>query len=109
MVFSKTLGRFSQITCEMHAFEYISDVGWREGFYRSLRKLNLSYGVVHVHANNFAGFGIIAGVPVANVLEVTWANRSLYDLVDTDEVFPGPLDQPCNSRLPDHYLGSFRY
>ncbi|PZU10039.1 FkbM family methyltransferase [Sphingomonas sp.] len=103
------LGRFTQITCEMHGFENFVRSEWRQGFYRALRKLSLNYAPVHVHANNFADFGVIAGVPVANVLEVSWANRAVYDLVDTDETFPGPLDMPCWSGGPDHYLGSFRY
>lgn len=103
------LGRFTQVTCEMHGFENFVHADWRQGFYRALRKMSLNYAPIHIHANNFAGFNIIAGVPVANVLEVSWANRSVYELVDTDETFPGALDMPCWSGAPDHYLGLFRY
>lgn len=103
------LGRFTQIACEMHLFEHLPSLEFRQGFYRSLRKLNLSYAPIHIHANNHAGYSIVAGVPIANVLEVTWANRSIYSFRDTEEVFPTHLDQPCNASAPDHFLGSFRF
>lgn len=104
-----TFGRFAQVACELHSFERFRELPWRQGFYRALRKISLSHGVVHVHANNYAGFQIIAGVPVASVLEISWANRSAYDLVETDELFPTDLDDPCHSAAPDHYLGAFLY
>lgn len=104
-----TLGRFSQITCELHAFGFFDRTEWRQGFFRALRQLYEHYAVVHVHANNFAGWTTIANIPIAHVLEVTFANRAIYQFTDTDELFPGPLDVPCNTHMPDMFLGSFRF
>jgi len=101
--------RFSQITCEMHYFEAIGDLKWRQLFFRGLRKLSKFYAPIHVHANNCAAVSVIANVAFPNVIEVTFANRALYDLEETDEVFPTALDAPCDTTRPDIFLGNFRY
>jgi hypothetical protein len=106
---SSILGRFSQIICEFHSFEDFHDSDWRQRTTRVLRKLVDSHGVVHIHANNFAGSTNIANVFVPNVMEVTFANKDLYTFTTTDEIFPGPLDEPCNPEQPDVHLGSFRF
>lgn len=105
----EAISRFSQITCELHYFEAISLLQWRQTFFRGLRKISKFYAPIHVHANNYAPYSMIANVPVANVLEVTFANRSIYDFEDSDEIFPGPLDMPCDPTQPDIFLGKFCY
>ena len=105
----QALGRFAQITCEMHAFECLDRLEWRQGVYRALRKLRTDYDPIHVHGNNYSPFSVIAGVPVPNVLEVSWVNRAVYKTVPADELFPTELDMPCNRATADHYLGAFRY
>jgi len=104
-----TIARFSQITCELHNFQGLSHEGWRQTCFRALRKLAKFYAPIHVHANNCADFTIIAGVPVPEILEVTFANRALYEFEDSDEVFPTELDAPCNPNRPDLFLGAFRF
>lgn len=101
--------RFSQISCEMHYLEAFGDLRWRQLFFRGLRKLSKYYAPIHIHANNYAALSVIANVPVPNVIEVTFANRALYEFEETDELFPGPLDVPCDTNRPDIFLGSFRY
>ncbi len=103
------LSRFSQIVGEFHYFEAFSDVHWRRIFARVLEKLSSAYVVVHVHANNHAGFSNIANVILPNVLEITFANCSIYSFSETDEVFPGPLDLPNDPSRPDMHLGTFRF
>jgi FkbM family methyltransferase len=103
------LGRYSQIVGEFHYFEGFSEDYWRRIFARVLKKLSDLYAVVHVHANNHAGFSNIANVVVPNVLEITFANRRIYSFTETDEIFPGPLDEPNDPSRPDMYLGSFRF
>jgi FkbM family methyltransferase len=106
---SELLSRCSQIVGEFHYLEGLADSDWRQLFARVLKKLSEAYAVVHVHANNHAGFSNIANVVIPNVLEITFANRTLYSFSETDEVFPGPLDEPNNPSRPDMYLGSFRF
>jgi len=103
------ISRFSQITCELHYFEAIADLSWRQAFFRCLRKISKFYAPVHIHANNYAGYSMITNLPVAHVLEVTFANRAIYEFEDCQETFPGPLDLPCNPAVPDIYLGTFQY
>lgn len=101
--------RFSQIVFELHCFEGIGDLAWRQQFFRGLRKLSKFYAPIHVHANNYAGLSIVANVALPNVIEVTFANRAIYEFEKTDELFPGSLDAPCDTNRPDLYLGNFRY
>jgi hypothetical protein len=103
------LNRFSQIVGEFHYFQGLADVHWRQLFTRVLQKLSDAYAVVHVHGNNCAGFSNVTNVIFPNVLEVTFANRSIYSFSATDEIFPGPLDAPNDPGHPDMHLGSFRF
>ncbi len=104
-----TISRFTQITCEFHHFMMFGDLAWRQTIFRGLRKLLKFYAPIHVHANNFAGWVTIAGVPVPAVLEVSFANRAIYQFEETDETFPGVLDAPCDNLRADMYLGKFEY
>jgi SAM-dependent methyltransferase len=106
---SEMLSRFSQIVGEFHYFQAFTDPYWRHLFARVLQKLSNHYAVVHVHANNYGGFSNIANVVVPNVLEITFANRAIYSFSETDEIFPGPLDEPNDPSRPDMFLGSFRF
>jgi FkbM family methyltransferase len=103
------LSRFSQIVGEFHYLQGLSDVHWRRLLARVFKKLSSAYAVVHVHANNYAGFSNVANVIVPNVLEITFANRGIYSFSETDEVFPGPLDISNNPSHPDMHLGTFRF
>jgi hypothetical protein len=103
------VSRFSQIVGEFHYLQGLSNVHWRQLFTRVLEKLSNSYAVVHVHANNMGGFSNVANVIFPNVLEVTFANRSIYSFADTAEIFPGPLDAPNDPSHPDLHLGSFHF
>jgi hypothetical protein len=103
------LTRFSQIVGEFHYFQGFGDFYWRQVFHRVLNKLSDAYAIVHVHANNYGGFSNVANVIFPNVLEITFANRSIYSFSETDEIFPGPLDSPNDPSRPDMHLGSFRF
>jgi hypothetical protein len=105
----EAISRFSQITCEMHYFQGLIHTGWRQICFRALRKLSKFYAPIHIHANNYANFTMIANVPVPEVLEVTFANRAIYELEESDDLFPGPLDRPCDPNRADMYLGRFEY
>jgi hypothetical protein len=103
------LNRFSQIVGEFHYLQGLSDIQWRRLVTRVLEKLSDTYAVVHVHANNIGGFSNVANIIFPNVLEITFANRSMYSFSETDEIFPGPLDAPNDPSHPDLHLGSFRF
>lgn len=104
-----TLARFSQIVCEFHSFGSIVHDHFYQQAEEALEKLGRAFGVVHVHANNSGPFLILGGVPFPSVLEVTFASRARYKLVESNDLFPTEIDRPNAPLLPDHYLGNFRF
>ena len=106
---SADMGRFSQILCELHGFQLLEQADFRRRIHASVRKLHDCYAVAHVHANICGGISNIGNVILPNVIEVCFVNRSLYELAESDELFPGPLDTCCDVNMPDMYLGTFRY
>jgi hypothetical protein len=103
------LSCFAQIVGEFHGFGSMIDAPWNHRARRVFEKITGQFGVVHVHANNHCGLNSVANIPVPEVLEITFANRSRYRLVSADEIFPGPLDAPNYPYLPDIHLGKFVY
>jgi hypothetical protein len=105
----EALSGFSQIICEMHAFEFLVYTEWRHRAARVIRKLTDNYAVVHVHANNNAATTNHGNVYVPNVIEMTFVNKRAYSLIEENDLFPGALDAPCNPGAPDIFLGCFRF
>ena len=103
------LARFDQIVIEFHGFEFLRNEDFRERAKRVFSKLNYHHSPVHAHANNYAPVHIIHGVAVPDVIEMTYCLRSRFDFSPSHELFPTPIDQPCNPENPDIYLGSFRF
>lgn len=103
------LAQFSQIVIEIHNMAYLSEMHHANNVRRALDNLTASHKVVHVHANNFSPWAIVGGVPVPTVLELTLLRHDMAEMAPSDEVFPTPLDMPCNSRVADFYLGRFAY
>jgi hypothetical protein len=105
----ENVGAFSQIVCELHYFQGLADPIFRQKVHRCLEKLHQHYALVHVHGNIHGGISQMAGVTFPNVLEATFVNRSRYQVEETDELFPGPLDASCDPERADIWLGSFRF
>ncbi|MPZ37431.1 MAG: glycosyltransferase [Rhizobiales bacterium] len=106
---SHVLGHFKQIVCEFHGLAELRDRRWCERATRVLVKLANTHAPVHVHGNNFGSFNIVDGVPVPDVLEVTYVRRSSYSLEPSAESFPTVLDRPNNPSASDVYLGRFAF
>ena len=103
------LVRFTQIICEFHRFESLPDLAWRARVIRVLNKISDAYCLIHVHANNYAAVSNICDLAIPNVIEMTFANRDLYSFKETNEVFPGDFDSPCDPTRPDIQLGGFQF
>ena len=69
--------RFTTIILELHNLHKIVDDQFWEVFKGILDKLSKKHSVVYLTPNNCCGFSIIGGVPIPNVLEVTWARNDL--------------------------------
>lgn len=103
------LNQFRQMVFEFHGFGMLADHAHANNVRRALINLTASHHVVHVHANNFAPFAIVGGVPVPEVLELTLVRKDEGIFSPSQEVFPTPQDMPCNSRHADLYLGQFDF
>jgi hypothetical protein len=103
------IDRFVQIVCEFHDFRRILDADWRDRARRVLAKLGDTHAVVHVHGNNYGPMISIADMLIPDVIELTLVRSRSYAVTDAVAGFPGPLDNPNDSRRLDYFLGSFDF
>ncbi len=104
-----SLAQFDQILVEFHGFSRIIEQPFREVAKRVLDKLNLNHAPIHVHANNCSRIYNLPNFYFSNIIEVSYVKKENYKLVDSQEIFPGPLDRPNVPSLPEIYLGKFRF
>lgn len=103
------LSRVTQITCEFHGFSRLLETGFYSRAAKIIEKINRYFCVVHVHGNNASPLCNIANVAIPDVLEITFANKSLYKFESFQGLLPTNLDAPNNENYPDIFLGSFRF
>lgn len=108
-IHENTLKLFDQVLLEVHDFRRIPEYEFRERAIRVFKKLNLSHTPVHVHANNIARVVKLVDFYFSDALELTYVRTDNYSFTECNEVFPGPLDRPNNSNLPDIFLGNFEF
>lgn len=106
---SKVLQQFSQIVLEVHQMEWLGQVGHADNVRQALVNLTAHHHVVHVHANNYAPWICLGGIPVPNSIELMLVRKSEGSFSISDEIFPTSLDMPCNPNLSDLFLGKFDY
>jgi Methyltransferase FkbM domain len=106
---SQTMKRFSQIVCEFHGLNELSNPLQHDRIRRTFSTIYETHQPVHIHANNYGMIFNVDNIPVPDVLEVTYANRNLYKFKPSDDVYPTPLDQPNNPETPDIFLGTFKF
>ena len=106
---TRVLGQFRQILCELHGLRMVDLESFRTRATALFNKLRATHHCIHVHGNNFGGMAIVAGTPIADVLELTYVRKSDYVFMPSDEVFPTELDGPNNTNLPDLFLGTFQF
>jgi hypothetical protein len=99
----------SQIVCEFHNLHRLAEAEFAELAHRCFTRLCTGFFVCHVHANNCGNVYNIGNVLVADTLEITFANRTHYQPVDSLEIFPTPIDMPNQPGRADIFLGAFRY
>ena len=85
------LKRFLQIVVEVHE-PFSGTTRTRLRNLRTLRKLNKTHRVVHVHANNCSGVASFEGVNIPNVIEITYLRKTGHHFVPAKDNFPTILD-----------------
>lgn len=98
------LRQFEQIVMEMHSFESLVHPGGRLLRGTVLAKLQKHFRLIHVHSNNSQELFTVDGLPVANLLEVSFARLDMCDFVASSTVFPTDLDAPCMPTKAEHRL-----
>jgi FkbM family methyltransferase len=88
------LGRFRQIVVEVHNLHRLGDPSMRNVVARVLGKLNQQFTLCHVHGNNFAQLNLVDGLPVLDLLELTYVRTSVVERQASRTIFPTELDYP---------------
>jgi hypothetical protein len=106
---TKILQQFRQMVFEFHNLGFLADFHHGNNVRNAFLNLTASHHVVHVHANNYAGWSVVGGIPVPAVIEVTFVRKDAGIFEVSDEIFPTPIDMPCNVADADLYLGRFDF
>jgi hypothetical protein len=106
---SNTLAKFDQIIVEYHGLEFLDRESFRSRAERVFRGIYHTHTCIHIHGNNYGGFAIVNNIPIPNVIEVTYALKSKFNFIESDDIFPTYLDDPCKQEEPDLFLGNFKY
>lgn len=102
-------GRFDQIVMELHWLDHLHSAEFRQTWQAVIGNLYATHQCYHIHGNNYGEFSIVCGVPVPQVVEVSFARRRGRSFASSDEVCPGPLDLRNRADLDDLFLGTFRF
>ena len=104
-----TLGRFAQITLELHTLLRLDEPGFNAVAHKALSNLLVAFLPIHVHGNNFGVLGQVGGLPCPETLEVTYLRRDLAAFSPSATWFPTPHDRPNFDEMPDHLLWFFPF
>lgn len=106
---SDLLGIFDQINIEFHWLSKLAEPAFRGKAEAIWSKLLQTHRPIHVHGNNCGNFNLVKGVPLPDIIEVSYCHRSRFDFAPCSSVFPTELDFPNGPDKPDYFLGSFRF
>lgn len=99
------LCKFSQIIGEFHGFASIRENYELEKKISLLNRLSLNFFLLNSHPNNWSTFKIIKGIPIVDVLEMTFVNKRIIgnmgDLMTPSQVSSG-LNSRCNPASDEH-------
>jgi glycosyltransferase involved in cell wall biosynthesis len=99
---------FPVIVCEIHDLDRLGEPLFFRRVAGFLDLFTAGHVPVHIHANNYGGVGLVHGVPLPKVLELSFLRRDLDACADfADDPIPGPLDRPNHPYLADLCLNAF--
>lgn len=99
---------YEVICCELHNFSRLTDETFFAGVKHLLECLSHFHAPVHLHANNYANLILVEGIPIPEVLELSYLRRDLdsFDGYCRDPI-PGPLDRPNHPFKADFCMTPF--
>ena len=95
-----------QIVFEFHNLQKLAETQDYNSYLEFLDLLSQTHIVVNTHINNWDSFEIIQGVPVPNVLEVTYIRKDLVEIHSGRSSFER-LNYPNNPSRPEFLLYPF--
>lgn len=102
---SETLDLFDQIVCEFHNFHLLRDDIFYQKIQNVFLKLKEKFEVIHIHGNNCSPLLISpGGRTIPQVMEISFASKVNFIFTKSDEMFPGPLDAPCDPNHADYFI-----
>lgn len=103
------LKKFEQIVIEFHQMNLLEDNYFRNKCKLVFNKLIKFHTPIHIHANNYCPVNIIYGIPLPQLLEVTFIRNDNYQFEIETDSFPQKLDMPCKKGEYDISLGMFKF
>ena len=103
------LRSFRQIVLEIHWLHRLADPAYRATFCAAMQCVRRGFQLVHVHANNCCPVVVIDGLPVADVLELTFFRSDLMEERPSSTIYPTTLDYANDQARPDHLLWFFPF
>lgn len=102
---TQVLGRFRQITFELHR---LADMDQSEKILYALEKLNKTHQLVWIHANNFGHIEKAEeGLEIPAYMEATYLNRAVYQTRKGSCSFPLSIDMPDCPSIEEYILGEW--
>ncbi len=102
-VSSETLSRFSQIALELH---WLLSGRNQATILKSLKKLNQTHQLVHIHPCNFAEYITVGDKIFPDVLQALYVKKGSYSCnMDYEVNLPLPLDNADRIATPEIELG----
>ena len=98
------LDLFEQIVVEVHFFHSVMPDSIGINLSKSkidkkttvIKKINNSFYLYHVHANNYNPLYYIGGFKLPNSMELTFVNKKYFKSAEYSKtIFPTEIDQPC--------------
>lgn len=74
------LPEFDQIIVEYHNLHKLAEENFRKLVYEVTEKIQISHSPVYLSANNCCGVSVLSGLPIPNVIEVTYAKKNSYKI-----------------------------
>jgi hypothetical protein len=95
------LSRFQQIVIEFHGLLEITSEQRGKEIISSLRRINETHKLVHLHVNNYEPVRIVGGVPIPNVVEATYLRSDESEFIELPRPRGAQLNFPNNPNKLD--------
>ncbi|MBF0181019.1 MAG: hypothetical protein HQM03_13435 [Magnetococcales bacterium] len=98
---------FRIITAELHHLTLLGDPAFFQAANHLVSILTRHHACVHLHANNCCNLIVVEGIPIPEVIEITFLRRDRSSFTPSSEPIPSPLDFPNRLDRPDYVLTAF--